>query len=106
MKKYYVYGKEVTALEKAEHKLLQLQEAYDLLEEFSDRCAWAEDMAEYDSIRQAIDDVFTAIERSKDEIEEMIDEMESQLEVMEEKKKDSEVQLKKEFEQNIQYCLS
>jgi DNA repair ATPase RecN len=105
MKKYYLEGKEVSALEKVKHKLQQLNEASELLEEFSDRCAWADDSAQYQSIKDAFDDVYTAVERSKDEIDEMIHEIESQIEEMEERKKNSEMELEEEFAHNVEYFL-
>lgn len=105
MKKYYINGKEATAIEKVKHKLKQLNEASELLEDISDRCAWADDFAHYQSIRDALDPVYTAAEHAKDEIDEMIDDIESQLEEMEEKKKYSEAELDEEFARNIEYCL-
>lgn len=105
MKKYYLEGKEVSALEKIQHKLKQLNEASELLEEFSDRCAWADDSAQYQSIKDAFDDVYTAVERSKDEIDEMIHEIENQIEEMEERKKDSAIELEEEFAHNVEHYL-
>jgi chromosome segregation ATPase len=105
MKKYYIDGKEVSALDKVKHKLKQLNEASELLEEFSDRCAWADDFAHYESIREALDSVYTAVEHSKDEIDEMIQEIENQIEEMEAKKKSTEVELDQEFAHNIEYYL-
>jgi len=106
MKKYYIDGKEVSALEKIQHKLQQLNEASELLEEFSDRCAWADDSTQYQSIKDALDSVYTAAEHAKDEIDEMILEIENQIEEMKEKKLKAEAEVEQEFEHNIQYCLA
>lgn len=106
MKKYYIEGKEVSALDKAQHKLKQLNEAVSLLEEMSDRLAWADDFAEYSSIREALDSPFTAAEQAKDELEDEINEIESQIEELKEKKLEVEVEVEQEFERNIQYCLA
>jgi hypothetical protein len=105
MKKYYIDGNEVSAFEKAKHKLKQLNEASELLEEFSDRCAWADDCAEYDSIKETIDPVYTAIEHAKDEIDEMIQEIENKLEEHSEKMEYNRIETEKEFEHNIQNNL-
>lgn len=104
--KYYIDGKEVSALEKAEHKLKQLNEASSLLEEISDRISWADDFANYSSIREALDPVYTAAEQAKDEIDEEIMEIESQIEEMQEKKLGAEAEVEQEFERNMKYCLS
>ena len=106
MKKYYIAGKEVSALDKVKHKLQQLNEASELLEEFSDRCAWADDFAHYESIREALDSVYTAVEHSKDEIDEMIQEIESQIEDHNVRTESSRVEVLKEFENNIECCLN
>lgn len=103
--KYYIDGKEVSALEKLQHKLKQLNEASNLLEEFSDRLCWADDFANYDSIRDALDPVFTATEHAKDEIEEEILELESQVEELKERKLGAEAEIEQEFEQSIRYAL-
>ena len=80
MKKFYIAGEECTQLEKAQHKLKQLREAYDLLEEISDRCAWADDFAHYETIREALDPVYTAAEHARDELDEEINILEEQIE--------------------------
>ena len=103
---YYVEGKEVSALEKIQHKLKQLNEASSLLEEISDRICWADDFANYGSIREALDPVFTAAERAKDEIEEEIEVIESQIEEMKEKKLNAEAEVEEEFIHNIQHALA
>ena len=103
--KYYIDGKEVSALEKIQHKLKQLNEALALVEEISDRCAWADDFACYGSIREALDPVFTAAEYAVSEIEDQINEIESQIEEMKEKKQEAENEVEREFEHNIQYVL-
>ena len=103
---YYVDGKEVSALEKIQHKLKQLNEASELLEEFSDRLCWADDFANYESIRDALDPVFTATEHAKDEIEEEINEIEGQIEEMKEKKLSAEAEVVQEFEYYIQHALA
>lgn len=103
--KYYIDGKEVSALEKLQHKLKQLNEASNLLEEFSDRLAWADDFANYDSIRDALDPVYSAAEHAKDEIDEEILELESQVEELQEKKLNAEAEVEQEFEQSIRYAL-
>ena len=105
MKKYFIDGKEATGLEKIEHKLKQLSEASELLEDISDRCAWADDFAHYQSIREALDPVYTAAEHAKDEIDEMINDIESQLEEMKEKKKYLEAEFDEEFDHAIAYYL-
>ena len=101
MKKYYIDGNEVSALEKAKYKLKQLNEASDLLEDISDRCAWADDCAEYSSIKSALDPVYTASEHAKDEIDEMIYEIEHQIEDHDEKMEYNRIETEKEFDQNI-----
>jgi hypothetical protein len=106
MKKYYIDDKEVSAYEKAKHKLKQLNEASELLEEFSDRCAWADDFALYESIREALDPVYTAVEHAKDEIDEMIEEIENQIEDHNVRTESSRVEVLKEFENNIECCLN
>jgi Mg2+ and Co2+ transporter CorA len=103
---YYIDGKEVSALEKIQHKLKQLNEASSLLEEFSDRLCWADDFACYGSIREALDQVFTVTEHAKDEIEDEINEIEGQIEEMKEKKLNAEIEVEQEFEYNIQYALA
>lgn len=104
--KYHIKGKEVSALEKAEHKLKQLNEALELVEEISDRCAWADDFANYGSIREALDPIYTAAEQARDEIDDQINEIESQIEEMKEKKENSEAEIEEEFSYNIQHCLA
>lgn len=106
MKKYYIEGKEVSVIEKVQHKLKQLNEASSLLEEIVDRIAWADDFALYGSIREALDPVYTAADHAKDEIDDEINELENQLEEMNEKKLGAEAEVEQEFEQNIQYCLA
>lgn len=103
---YYINGKEVSALEKIQHKLKQLNEALELVEEISDRCAWADDFANYDSIRDALDPIYTASEHAREEIEEEINEIESHIEEMNEKKLDVEAEVEQEFARNIQYALA
>ena len=105
MNKYYVEGKEVSALEKIQHKLKQLNEASSLLEDISDRISWADDFANYGSIREALDPVYTAAEYAKDEIDEEIIEIESQIEELQEKKLDAEAEVEQEFERNVRYAL-
>jgi phage shock protein A len=104
--KYYIEGKEVSALEKLQHKLKQLNEASSLLEEITDRIAWADDFANYGSIREALDPVYSAADQAKDEIDDEINELECQLEEMKEKKLYAEAEVEQEFERNIQYALS
>ena len=104
--KYYIDGKEVSALQKTEHKLKQLNEASSLLEEFTDRLAWADDFACYQSIRDTLDSVYTAAEHAKDEIDEEIMEIESQIEEMKERKLEAEADVEKEFENSMRYCLA
>jgi phage shock protein A len=106
MKKYYIEGKEVSALEKIQHKLKQLNEASSLLEEITDRIGWADDFANYGSIREALDPVYTAADHAKDEIDDEINEIESQIEELQHKKNDAEIEVMQEFEHNIEYCLS
>ena len=106
MKKYYVQDKEVSVLEKIQHKLKQLNEALELVEEISDRCAWADDFANYGSIREALDPVYSAAEHARDEIDDQINEIESQIEEMKEKKLNAEAEIDEEFERSIQYALS
>lgn len=106
MNKYYIEGKEVSALEKAQHKLEQLNEALELVEEISDRCAWADDFANYGSIREALDPIYSAAEQAREEIDEEINEIESQIEEMNEKKLDAQAEVEQEFEQNIRYALA
>jgi len=103
--KYYIDGKEVSALEKLQHKLKQLNEASSLLEEFSDRLCWADDFACYESIRETLDPVFTATEHAASEIEDEILELESQVEELQEKKLGAEAEIEQEFEQSIRYAL-
>jgi septation ring formation regulator EzrA len=103
---YYIDGKEVSVLEKIQHKLKQLNEALELVEEISDRCAWADDFANYGSIREALDPVFSAAEHAVSEIEDQINEIESQIEEMKEKKLNAEAEVEQEFEYNIQYALA
>lgn len=106
MQKYYIGGKEVSALEKAKHKLKQLNEAISLLEEFTDRLAWADDFAAYESIREALDGPYTAAEHAKDELEETLNDLETQLEEFEEKKSVAQVEVEVEFERSICPSLS
>jgi hypothetical protein len=106
MKKYYINGKEVSALEKAKHKLKQLNEASELLEEISDRCAWADDCAEYNSIKDVLDPVYTAAERAKDEIDEMIYEIEHQIEDHDVRIEAKRIETEEVFDQNIEPCLA
>jgi hypothetical protein len=106
MKKYYIDGKEVSALEKAQHKLKQLNEAISLLEEITDRLAWADDFAEYESIKDALDAPYSAGERAKDELEEQAMEIENQIQELEDKKGLAEAEVEQEFEQNIRYSLA
>lgn len=106
MKKYYIDGKEVSAFEKAQHKLKQLNEAISLLEEMSDRLAWADDFAEYESIRETLDTPFLAVERAKDELEDQVMEIEQQIQELEDKKGLAEAEVEQEFEQNIRYSLA
>ena len=103
--KYYIDDKEVSALEKIQHKLKQLYEALELVEEISDRCAWADDFANYRSIREVLDPVFSAAEYAVSEIEDQINEIECQIEEMKEKKLNAEAEVEREFEHNIQYVL-
>jgi chromosome segregation ATPase len=105
MKKHYIDGKEVSAQEKIQHKLKQLQEASDLLEEISDRISWADDFANYDSIREALDPVFTAAEHAKDEIDEEIVEIENQIEEHEDKKHMALAEVDGEFCHKLNYFL-
>ena len=105
MNKYTTDGEEVSAIKKAEHKLKQLREASDLLEEFSDRCAWADDFACYQSIREAIDNVYTAVEQSKDEIDEEIVQMEEELEEFEQNSKYALTEMAEDFAQSIDWRL-
>lgn len=106
MKKYYIEDKQVSLLEKIQHKLKQLKEASDLLEEIVDRCAWADDFAHYGSIREALDPVYSAADHAKEEIDEEIDEIESQIEELKEKKLNAEIEVEQEFERSIQYVLA
>jgi chromosome segregation ATPase len=106
MKKYYIDDKEVSVLEKIQHKLKQLNEALELVEDVSDRCAWADDFANYGSIREALDPVYSAAEQAREEIEDQINEIESQIEEMKEKKLDAEAEVEQEFACNIEYCLN
>lgn len=103
---YYIDGKEVSALEKIQHKLKQLNEALELVEEISDRCAWADDFSNYGSIREALDPIYSASEHARDEIDDQINEIESQIEEMKEKKLNAEAEVEQEFEYNIQYALA
>ena len=104
-RQYYIDGKEVSALEKIQHKLKQLNEALELVEEISDRCAWADDFANYGSIREALDPVYTAAERARDEIGDQIEEIECHIVAMKERKLEAEAEVNQEFEYNIQYAL-
>jgi DNA repair exonuclease SbcCD ATPase subunit len=106
MKKYYIDDKEVSVLEKIQHKLKQLNEALELVEEISDRCAWADDFANYGSIREVLDPVYSAAEQARDEIDDQINEIESQIEEMKEKKLDAEAEVEQEFAGNIEYYLN
>lgn len=104
--KYYIDGKEVSVMEKIQHKLKQLNEASELLEDISDRCAWADDFAHYQTIRDALDPVYTAAEHAKDEVDEMIQEIESQVESYNEKMEYNRIETEKEFEYAIRSSLA
>ena len=99
--KYYINDKEVSALEKIQHKLKQLNEALELVEEISDRCMWADGFANYGSIREALDPIYTAAEHARDEIDNQIEEIESRIEEMKEKKLNAEAEVEQEFEHNL-----
>lgn len=103
---YYIGDKKVSAGEKMEHKLQQLKEASSLLEEISGRVAWAEDFANYESIREVLDPVYTAVEQAQDKMDEEILKLESYLEERKERKLGAEIEVEQEFEQNIQYALA
>lgn len=106
MNKYYIDGKEVSAVEKVQHKLKQLNEAVSLLEEMSDRLAWADDFSHYGSIREALDTPYNAVERAKEELEEEIEVIESQIEELKEKKAFAEAEVEQNFEGCIKYFLT
>jgi len=105
MKTYYIDGKEVSALEKAEHKLKQLNEASGLLEELVDRLAWADDFACYQSIREALDPAYTAVDHAKEEIDDALQELECQLDEFKEKKLEAVIEVEQDFAKEIQYSL-
>lgn len=105
MSKYYFKGLPVSAAEMIQHKLKQLKEAESLLEEFSDRCAWADDFADFQSIREALDGVYTAVEYAKEQIEGEILEIEDLFEQFEQKKDEALAEAEEEFKHNISYYL-
>lgn len=105
MQTYHIGGMRVSVLEKAEHKLKQLNEASKLLEEFSDRCAWAHDFSEYESICDSLYQVESAIDLSKEEIDEMIEAIEDEIEKHKQRIELSEEENERELYENIQELL-
>ena len=102
--KFKINGEDATLIEFADNKMQQLGEAIALLEDFSDRIAWADDFANHACIKEALDSVYAAIEHSKDELEEIQTELEDE---MESYKKDKEMK-DEDFERNsdLAYALA
>lgn len=106
MKKHYVAGEEVSVHEKIEHKLKQLKEALNLVEDISDKCAWAQDFSEYGFITDAIDYIYTASERALEEIETEIQEIEERLEHYKEAKESALAEIDLDYKQSLDLCAN
>ena len=94
---------EVSKIDKLKHKIKQLEEAQNLLDDLSFRLYWATDFSEFDSITEALNEPINAVDNAKDEIDEML---ESAEEILEEYKQQL-INLEIEATENIpSYCLS
>ena len=92
-----------TILDKSTHKIKQLTEAIELLEDISLRMAWATDFCKYDSINEILDDVYKSVDKAQSQLEENLEELE---EVVESHKEQAEIQEEElEQESQLRYCL-
>lgn len=104
MKKFYASGNECSQLQKAEHKLKQLKEAENLLEDLSWRISWALDFSEYNSINEELEPALQTIDEAYSNIEEQRERMEEQIEKYKEDKSGLEIEYDNESE--LQYYLN
>lgn len=76
------------ANEAVKNKLIQLQQAVNVLEKVIDQCSWASDMTDYRDISEQMDSVLDAVDTAKGEIESIIDGLEFQLEEFKQKEEE------------------
>lgn len=95
--KYHIAGEEVTIHQKIEHKLKQLSEALDVLEQVSGKALWAGDFAGYSVITDCMYDVIEAVDKASERLEEEKDSLELCLENYNEKKEEALQEAEKEF---------
>jgi hypothetical protein len=70
-------------LDAARDKLIELNQALNVMEEVEERISWACDFASYTCINYALDPVYDAANEAKDKIEEEIEYIENQIEEFE-----------------------
>lgn len=69
----------------AKNKLIQLQQALNVLEKVIDQCSWASDFTDYRDISEQMDSVLESVDTAKEQIQRYIDDLENQLEEFNEK---------------------
>ena len=76
------------ANEAVKNKLIQLQQAVNVMEKVIDQCSWASDMTDYRDISEQMDSVLDAADSAKEEFESIIDGLEFQLEEFKQKEEE------------------
>lgn len=71
--------------EAAKNKLIQLQQALNVLDKVNDQCSWASDMTDHRDISEQMDSVLDAVDSAKEQIESLISDLEYQIEEFQEK---------------------
>lgn len=87
-----------TLSDKSKHKLQQLNEAIDLIEDISNRIAWATDFCKYDSINEILNTVYQCVDAAQTELEDNLEELEEAIEQHDDQLKDQEDQIERESE--------
>jgi len=99
--KYHIAGEEVTIHQKIEHKLKQLSEALDVLEEVNGKVLWAADFAGYSIITDCMYDVLEITDNVSERLQEEKDSLELCLENYNEKKQEALQEAEEEFKQCV-----
>jgi len=92
-------NKPSTWLEEAEHKLKQLKEVENLMDDLSWKISWALDFSKYRSIDDALEPSLTAVDNSLTEIQEQIECLEESIEAYKFDKNQADI----EFEHQHEY---
>ncbi len=103
MKKYHVYEDESVHEKKIIHKLKQLKDVLQFVDDVSIKCNTTQCCTQYKLIRDAIDYVYTASERASEEIQKEINKIEDLMEHYADAQQHALSEVDLEFKQSLDF---